>query len=287
VSHAHTCSPSPRSLAHTHRNRDRRASAEKKLWDKPVTKGEAPAPRHFHNCVVHENKMYVFAGFDGSRWRNDVVALDMSTWTWEHLLVAGRAPGPRASGTMCVLGGKIVIFGGYDGEDFLDDMWVLHTRDPETGRAGVYSWEQISPPKPKRKEDKPVWPAARSGHAVETFDNLMFIFGGRFKQGRFNDMCVFNAANMTWTKLTPAGESFKARKTHAVARVGKRIFLLGGHDGSNWMGDMHVLDIDGIVRGQQPKLTVTVPPSTLLHNLSSMVEVDLNVALYGEWDETA
>lgn len=36
---------------------------------------------------------------------------------------------------------------------------------------------------------------------------------------------------MAWTKWPVAGEPFRARKTHAVGRVGSRLFLFGGHDG--------------------------------------------------------
>ncbi|RYG52109.1 hypothetical protein EON67_01940 [archaeon] len=43
--------------------------------------------------------------------------------------------------------------------------------------------------------------------------------------------------------MNTVGEAFKPRKTHAVAHVGHRIFLHGGHDGERWMGDVvHVLD---------------------------------------------
>ena len=46
-------------------------------WSRVLTRGDKPAPRHFHNaCKIH-NRLYLFGGYDGGAWRNDVVSLDL------------------------------------------------------------------------------------------------------------------------------------------------------------------------------------------------------------------
>ena len=261
---------------------------EQKTWSKPPCTGEAPVPRHFHNTVFMGRRMYIFGGYDGTNWRSDISALDVDSMIWELIKPSGdEAPGPRASGSCVIIGGnKILIFGGYNGEDFLQDLWILHTIDPITGQLS-YRWEQLKEPSIPATtrsgiripmQPKPFWPLARSGHTADVFGPLVIILGGRHKNGRFNDIIVFNLDTFTWHEFVAGGEPFKARKTHAIGRIGNRLFLFGGHDGSNWMGDLHMLDLTGLAAQFSPKLSVYVPPTSLLHDFGSMVK-DINLCV--------
>ena len=90
-------------------------------WSRVTASGTPPAPRHFHNMVALNRRLYIFGGFDGSQWRSDVVALDLDTMSWVAIAPPGPRPGARASSTLAVLeGDKLVLFAGYDGDDFLD-----------------------------------------------------------------------------------------------------------------------------------------------------------------------
>jgi hypothetical protein len=143
----------------------------------------------------------------------------------------------------------------------MQDMWVLHTVDPLTGQ-NVCRWEQI-PQIVDATGNAQTWPTPRSGHACEVFDNYMLVFGGRYRHGRFNDTYLFNYASRSWAKITPLGDSFKARKTHAVGRVGSKIYLYGGHDGERWLGDLHVFDLLPLAQSLFPATTVpTVTTAT-------------------------
>jgi len=48
---------------------------------------------------------------------------------------------------------------------------------------------------------------------------------------------------MQWWQPSITGRRPQPRKTHATALMGDRIFVVGGHDGGNWLDDMHLLDI--------------------------------------------
>lgn len=73
-----------------------------------------------HPCSTGR-RIYVFGGFDGTSWRNDVVALDVDSCEWHLLRPRGPSPGPRASTSAALVGGdKAAFFGGYDGADFKD-----------------------------------------------------------------------------------------------------------------------------------------------------------------------
>lgn len=46
-------------------------------WSRPITTGQPPSARHFHSACAMANRLYVFGGFDGERWKEDTVALDL------------------------------------------------------------------------------------------------------------------------------------------------------------------------------------------------------------------
>lgn len=244
-----------------------------KTWRRMTTEGPAPCPRHFHNAVALGRHMYVFGGYDGARWRNDTVCLNLDTLVWEEIKLEDDVkPGFRASGAAAIIHkDKVVVFGGYDGEDFLDDAWILHTTDALGARS--HRWEKMVKPVEREGTPAPFWPAARSGHSVESCGHLLFFVGGRYRQGRFSDVVVLDSEKMTWSQMTVTGEPFRARKTHAIGRVGTKLYLFGGHDGEAWMGDMHVLDMSSYLRSCLPKLTVTVPKSTYAADMARLLGV--------------
>ena len=51
--------------------------ADTATWRKVTTTGATPRARHFHNCICVDNRLYVFGGYDGENWRNDVRVLDL------------------------------------------------------------------------------------------------------------------------------------------------------------------------------------------------------------------
>ena len=175
--------------------------------------------------------------------------------------------------------------------------WV-GAADPDV--KAPHRWQKIKPPARRRERHADSWPLARSGHSLEVVDSLVIFFGGRYRNGRFNDVYVLNTDTMQWWQPTIAGHRPQPRKTHATARIGNRIFVVGGHDGGNWLDDMHLLDIGtrGVLRCEasrarthsrlrrvlasaayirdqcKPCLSVHVPKSTFLENMAGMLDQD-------------
>lgn len=58
--------------------------AELCVWSRVATRGTPPVPRHFHNTVVVGDMLYVFGGYDGNAWRNDIVGLHIRTRRSRH-----------------------------------------------------------------------------------------------------------------------------------------------------------------------------------------------------------
>ena len=221
-----------------------------------------------------------------------MAALNLDTHTWEPVVSAdgplAPAPGPRASGTFTTLeDDKIVLFGGYNGEIFLNDLWILQIHPPSVGNGGLptYRWENVPASREPRASLGTAmgsgarcglppcdWPCPRSGHVGAAIGSLIIMVAGRHRAGRNNDVFVLDAASgWAWHAPPAIGEPFKPRKTHAVGLVGARLFLFGGHSGSDWCADLNVLDLSALVRGFVSRPTIAQPRSSLIADFTRMV----------------
>lgn len=226
------------------------------------------------------------------------MALNLDKHEWEQVVSCdgpgAPAPGPRASGTFTVLeDDKIVLFGGYNGEEFLNDLWVLHiTPSADEDALPTYRWESVPTTHEARASlgtaTVPVaragvpsceWPSPRSGHVGVAIGSLLVMVAGRHRAGRNNDVFLLDAAS-GWSWYAPAaiGEAFKPRKTHAVGLVGARLFLFGGHSGTDWCSDLHVLDMSALVRQFVPRPSIGQPRSSLICDMKRMVSLPVTSA---------
>ena len=62
---------------------------------------------------------------------------------------------------------------------------------PDPNVKVPHRWQKIKPPR-RRERHADSWPMARSGHSLEVVDSLVIFFGGRYRNGRFNDVYVLN-----------------------------------------------------------------------------------------------
>ena len=79
--------------------------------------------------------MYIFGGWNGKDYFNDVITFDLERMVWSKLETNGTAPIPRQGHASCVVGHNLIIHNPMDGR-------------PEYGE--VCSRKDIKP-KPKKK----------------------------------------------------------------------------------------------------------------------------------------
>lgn len=48
-------------------------------------------------------------------------------------------------------------------------------------------------------------PSPRAAHAAAFLDDKCYIFGGRFENGRLNDLHCFDCIELSWKYFTPVG----------------------------------------------------------------------------------
>ena len=126
--------------------------------------GVPPSPRHSHTCVVYEDSMYVFGGFDGN-YRNDFHRFNFITNTWSQISNQGslNAPKARYRTSACVHKDCMYIFGGHDGCQQLNDFYLFNFLTEE--------WNPIT-------YHCGAIPTPRDSHILASYASSLFIFGG-------------------------------------------------------------------------------------------------------------
>jgi Rab9 effector protein with kelch motifs len=83
-------------------------------WYQGPEGGGAPAARFDHSAnLVGGTKMFVFGGWNGTNFYNDVHVLDLEIMAWSKPTCTGPAPCPRKGHCSILIGTNMVVHGGF------------------------------------------------------------------------------------------------------------------------------------------------------------------------------
>lgn len=82
----------------------------------PLFKGPIPSQREGHTAIVHNDRMVIFAGFDGKH-TNQLFDLNLSTMRWTKYEQTSSTPVARYYHSAVKYKEKMYIFGGEDYRD--------------------------------------------------------------------------------------------------------------------------------------------------------------------------
>lgn len=174
-----------------------------------ATDHAAFSPRHFHDAVTFDNKVWVIGGLDdANRYYNDVwYSGDGVTWT----RATGSAPfSARYGHTVVAFNNKIWVIGGYDGH-FKNDIW---------SSADGITWNQVIP--------SSVF-SPRDHHTSVVFDNRIWVIGGEVSEYPWtyvNDVWS-SVDGITWVQTT-SHANFSERMGHTSTVYNNEIWTLSG-----------------------------------------------------------
>ena len=227
------------------------------VWGTLRTGGEVPPPTLSGVGVCVSGVLYVFGGLvqteeDGGDDYIDILysssqslySLNIETRTWRKLSPAGEPPPRSEKGAGWEYQGWLYFFGGYSSESQEDKSVQLgydQTEDPFTGRVwhnalvryevetNKYEWQKI----------KGSAPCPRAGAGVCVDGDYVYIFGGRCKHRRLNDLHCIDLTTMTATMIDPGSEPDPfgppdpflpaPRSLHSMVNVGgSRLVVYGG-----------------------------------------------------------
>jgi hypothetical protein len=221
-------------------------SFETNTWQ-PVpsgNKGAVPSTRFGYVSAVHGDFMYVFGGYDGSAWLNDMFDFDFERGMWSATQVTGFIPSGRSCPSWAVHNGSLYLFGGYDGVHRMNDFHQF--------RMGSRTWCSV--------RSAGSAPSPRYFHASVVYGNSLFLFGGYSGQERLNDLYEFRFNINTWfvmnTEDPPSGRSSLVAEVH-----NNSLYVFGGCNGSIVLNDFYELRFE----------PVSIPPSNLMEDLRKLI----------------
>ncbi len=188
-----------------------------------VGAGEHWSGRYIHASAVHDGKMWILGGYDGT-YKNDVWnSSDGITWINRTSAAAwNRRYGHSAvshNGRLWVLGGHFYDTGTMDSVYF-NDVW---------SSADGTSWTHAIGPSP--------FLPGRQNHASAAFDGKMWVMGGEDEAGNALRDVWHSADGANWTQAASSAP-WAGRHRHASVVFNGEIWVMGGISGFTLLNDI-------------------------------------------------
>lgn len=226
-------------------------------WGHIATSGDVPPPTVSAVGVSAQDMLYVFGGLVQTEEdaggdfidlvyssSNILYVLDIEKRMWQNVKPSGEPPPRSEKGIGWEYQDSLYFFGGYSSESSEEKALQFgfdYTEDPSSNRVwhnalvkfnierNCFEWPKI----------RGILPCPRAGSAVSLEGSFVYIFGGRCKQRRLNDLFCIDLFNMTSTMIDPGSqpdpfaspEPFLPcpRSLHSMVNVGgSRLVVYGG-----------------------------------------------------------
>lgn len=187
------------------------------LFKSTICTGECPPYLCGATSSLIGEKMYIFGGqsIANNDWTNSMYCLDLDTCVWQDLGSHARAEPSKPicsdKGTSWSFNGRLFMFGGYGNlhiehfSQLLDKQQDLQIVPDQ--RCPQYGWNnQLVEFNPNNN----TWywptysgkaPSARAAHSGALIGSEYYIFGGRGRQGRMNDLYILNMNTLQWNSV--------------------------------------------------------------------------------------
>ena len=165
---------------------------------------------------------------------------------WGELESSDEIPGPRAAHSCDLIDNKLYVFGGWNGKKALNDLHILD--------IASMSWSEVMV--------VGVPPATRNNHTLSQVGTKLYIHGGHDGSKWLADMHILtlvSALNRAeWSQPMLSGAPPSARACHTTTRMGRKLYMFGGYDGTKCFNDVDVLDLETMT-WIQPRVSGRLP----------------------------
>jgi hypothetical protein len=187
-----------------------------------------PGCRENNGVVIGDcSRMYLFGGYNGSTWLNDLWMFDIDTRCWtcmQESTTIATSTSAAAAGGRIGAGGGVVLAGGAGGGGVDDDLVDAEASNPGIAMAGgggggvtVGGGGGIPSPGPSR----------RFGYVSVVHDNKFVLFGGFDGARWLNDMFEFDLGTKTWMRIEARGTLPSMRSCPAWAKDDRFVYIHG------------------------------------------------------------
>ncbi|KAH9507206.1 Kelch domain-containing protein 2 [Bulinus truncatus] len=222
------------------------------LWTCVKTNGELPKHRSGASGALLWPYWYILCGHTFEGDTNDVHRLNLISLVWEKLNPSGLSISPRDKSSCWVYRSRIYCFGGFGSKpskylwDNENDKFTLEPMNFRGWNDQVLyfdtdqmEWVLVACKGPK--------PKGRAAHTTVCINSIVYLFGGRHKSKRMNDLHCFNLETHTWsgTKYCKGNQPI-GRSWHSMTAIShSELIIYGGFSNDNEpLDDMWLLDVD-------------------------------------------
>ncbi|MEM4385856.1 MAG: kelch repeat-containing protein [Candidatus Anstonellales archaeon] len=184
----------------------------------------SPSPRMAHSAVVVGDNMYIFGGYNGSNFSNELWKYNFTSSVWTKLNPTGNLPPPRSEHISFVKDGDIYIGFGMKDHTFYTDLWKYD--------INTNTWTEIF-------NNAPYGTAGATCHCM---GNNLYILFGRNLNDTFNTIikCDLSSSNVSFNIIEL---DILPRCDHSsVEYDSSKIFIHGGFNGM-YLRDMFIYNI--------------------------------------------
>ncbi|KAK7392020.1 hypothetical protein VNO78_20446 [Psophocarpus tetragonolobus] len=207
-------------------------------WIAPPVSGQCPKARYEHGAAIVQDKLYIYGGNHNGRYLNDILVLDLRSWTWSKIDAKVESTDSSSSVTLYPCAGHSLI----PWENKLLSI-AGHTKDPnESIQVKVFDLQKATWSTLKTYGKPPV---SRGGQSVTLVGTSLVIFGGEdAKRTLLNDLHILDLETLTWDEIDAVGVPPSPRSDHAAAvHVERYLLIFGGGSHATCYNDLHVLDM--------------------------------------------
>ncbi|KAK0167024.1 hypothetical protein PV327_004475 [Microctonus hyperodae] len=185
--------------------------------------GKTPVARSAHGAAIYDNKLWIFAGYDGNARLNDMWTISLlpgELRIWEEVVQYGDCPPTCCNFPVAVARESMFVFSGQSGAKITNSLFQFHFRDKRWTRISTEHILRGAPPPPAR----------RYGHTMVSFDRHLYVFGGAADSTLPNDLHCYDLDTQTWNVVIPSNDSEvpSGRLFHAASVIGEAMFIFGG-----------------------------------------------------------
>ncbi|XP_062507992.1 leucine-zipper-like transcriptional regulator 1 isoform X2 [Corticium candelabrum] len=189
--------------------------------------GRLPPARSAHGAAVYDDKLWIFAGYDGNTRLNDLwmIPLNSPISQWEEVVQNGDGPPTCCNFPVAVDRDSMFVFSGQSGAKITNNLYQFHFKDRR--------WEKITPANLPAGLSAP--PQRRYGHSMVAFDSQLYVFGGAADNKLPHQLHCFDLDRQEWSVIQPYldSESPSGRLFHSTAVKDDGFYLFGGTVGDN------------------------------------------------------
>lgn len=206
-------------------------------WIEWKFESRRPVARAAHGAATYDNKLWIFAGYDGNArlndmWTTSLAGNSKTAHCWEEVNQSGAIPPTCCNFALAVARDKMFVFSGQSGAQITNDLFQFD--------FSTKFWTRLSTDHIVRASQRP--PDKRYGHTMVTHDRHLYVFGGASGNILPKGIHCFDLDEQMWLNIEIAEDSEvpSGRLFHAAAVIKDAMYIFGGTvDYNVRSGEMH------------------------------------------------